>query len=155
MPSDSPTIDWDVIDRAVAIMEQQGLRDVRATKHGPHIATVDFNHPPPGPFADVRNIDSSAEVNTNEDVISYTIRFPQYPDGPQSPAPDAISVALTDAAGAFPPGYSVDVQHRARRLGDTMLAPHIRGDPEEYPSIFQFARQAVQAQERFYDALHG
>lgn len=149
----SPSINWDEIDRAVGIMEQNGLVDVRAQGHGPHTATIDFNHPEVAPWMNQRNIASSAEVNTEEQVIGYTLRFPGILRGPDFPDRDRISQAVTVAADDFPPGRRNDVVLRTSALGSDEYAPHLRGSDTEYIPLLRFVRLAAQAQDAYYDAL--
>lgn len=149
-----PKLDWDVIDRAVGIMEQHGMQNVRASKHGPHTATIDFDHPTPLPWLTNEPVfGSSIEVNTAERVVNYTLRFPAINDRVDTPERDAISVALTAAADELPPGWTTDVVGRQTRRAGSVFAPHIRGDPTEKVPVVQFARQVGGAQETFFDRL--
>ena len=149
----SPSLPWDEIDRAVGIMEQKGLVDVRAQGHGPHNATIDFNHREVAPYMIQRNIASSAEVNTAPGVIGYTMRFPGIITDPNAPSRDEIADALVRAADPLPDGVRPDVVLRTKALGSDTYAPHLRGTETEQLTLFQFARLAVQTQDRFYEAL--
>lgn len=155
MPA-TPSLDWDTLDRAVAIMGQGGLSDVRAQGIGPHTAAIDFAYPARGPHMSTERVfDSTAEVNAANMVVTYTLRFPGVTDHPDAPAPDAIQVALTAAAEELPAGYHVEIVQRDRGPGLTTYAPHVRADYKPGVEVVQFARQAVQAGEAYYDRLLG
>lgn len=150
----APSLDWNRIDRAVDIMEQNGLIDVRAHGAAANAAAVDFKHPVVSPDQTTAHVfDSSVQVGPPDTVLDYTLRFPGIVDLPRAPAKDEIEVALTAAADPLPAGYRIDIVPRVRQLGDTTYAPHIRGDENPGVGIFQFARMAAQAQERFYDRV--
>lgn len=156
MVNNTPDINWDSIDRAIAIMEQQGLEDVRGHGFGANSASVDFKLPAQHPMLSMRDVfDSSVEVGGGDQppVLDYTIRFPGIQRLPRNPDRDKIALAATHAADPFPEGRRVDVVLRTRGAEPDTYAAHIRGDTRPGISLFQFARMAAQAKERFYDRV--
>lgn len=150
----SPSLDWDRIDRAIGVMEDKGLHNVRGHGHDVHTATIDWQYTPVVPWmSDQLVYDSSAEVNASNKVVQYTFRFPGIEDFPEAPDPDAIELALTHAADKLPPGYIIDVVPRSRGFGQTTYAPHIRGEQNPDMTILQLARIAVQARDEYYDQI--
>lgn len=147
----TPDLDWDTIDTAVEIMEDAGLRYVRAHSYDVHTARVQWTHDDDIAWLDnAHAYDSEAEVNTANRVVRYVFRFPAVlPFHPDAPEADAIEVALTAAARSLPPGRTIEIVGRDV-IGGDMLAPHIRGLEEVNMDIVDFADAAVAADEEFF-----
>lgn len=150
----SPSPDWDTIDRAVEMLEDAGLRDVRAHSHDVHTVRIQFSHDDSLPWMDnAHAYDSEVEINPSNRVVRYVFRLPAvlpfYPDAPEA---DAIEVALTAAAEPLPPGRTIEIVGRNVVSGD-MMAPHIRGLDNPMMGVVDFATAAAEVDAEYYDRI--